>query len=179
MKNRFLVPLVLTFALIAAACGSSVDSAEDIVDDAVEAVEETVDETVEDESDDDEATTTTEAAEEEEAEAPETTTTTEAAEETTTTEAAPETTTTTEAEEEVPAVTIDGQAIYEANCTRCHGAEGQGGRGPSLQGIAAEQPDQSAGIAQVVNGGGGMPAFGNSLSAEEIQATIDYVWDTF
>ena len=160
MKNRFLVPLVLTFALIAAACGSSVDSAEDIVDDAVEAVEETVDETVEDESDDDEATTTTEAAEEEEAEAP-------------------ETTTTTEAEEEVPAVTIDGQAIYEANCTRCHGAEGQGGRGPSLQGIAAEQPDQSAGIAQVVNGGGGMPAFGNSLSAEEIQATIDYVWDTF
>ena len=170
MKNRFLVPLVLTFALIAAACGSSVDSAEDIVDDAVEAVEETVDETVEDESDDDEATTTTEAAEEEEAEA---------AEETTTTEAAPETTTTTEAEEEVPAVTIDGQAIYEANCTRCHGAEGQGGRGPSLQGIAAEQPDQSAGIAQVVNGGGGMPAFGNSLSAEEIQATIDYVWDTF
>ena len=160
MKNRFLIPLVLTFALIAAACGSSVDSAEDIVDDAVEAVEETVDETVEDESDDDEATTTTEAAEEEEAEAP-------------------ETTTTTEAEEEVPAVTIDGQAIYEANCTRCHGAEGQGGRGPSLQGIAAEQPDQSAGIAQVVNGGGGMPAFGNSLSAEEIQATIDYVWDTF
>ena len=77
------------------------------------------------------------------------------------------------------ATEIDGQALYESNCTRCHGAEGQGGRGPSLQGIAVEQPDQTDGINQVINGGGGMPAFGESLTIEEIEATIDYIWETF
>lgn len=162
MKIRLLLS-ILAFSLIAAACGGASEVAGDLAEDVADVVEEAVDETVEENSDilngDDE--------EEEEVDEEEVA-------ETTTTEAPEE-----EAAEGAVATEIDGQALYEANCTRCHGAEGQGGRGPSLQGIAAEQPDQTAGIDQTINGGGGMPAFGERLTGEEIQATIDYIWDTF
>lgn len=104
----------------------------------------------------------------------------EVVEETTTTEAPVEETTTTEAPEETaPAGPVDGQTVYEANCARCHGDDGSGGRGSSLIGIATEQPDTAAGIEQVQLGGSGMPAFGNTLTAEEIEAAVDYIWATF
>ena len=137
MRNRFLVTVFVSFALIAAACGGSGETATD------------------------EAPDTTEAP----------------VEETTTVPA-------TEAPEPVEdgngaSTPVDGQAIYEANCARCHADDGSGGRGPSLQGIATEQPDTAGGIEQVINGGGGMPAFGSQLNPEEIEAVIDYVWATF
>jgi mono/diheme cytochrome c family protein/uncharacterized membrane protein len=127
--------------------------------------------------------------------APETTTATEtttasettAAPETTTaseTTAAPETTTapeTTAAPETTVAAVgaIDGMAIYESNCARCHGADGSGGRGPSLQGLATEEPDRQFAIDQIVEGGGGMPAFGNRLTLEQINAVVDYIYAAF
>jgi mono/diheme cytochrome c family protein len=47
-----------------------------------------------------------------------------------------------------------GQVVYSQNCSACHGATGQGGVGPKLDGdpisIAAAQ-------AQIVSGGGAMP----------------------
>lgn len=107
-------------------------------------------------------TTTTEAA------------TTTAAEATTTTEA-----TTTEAPATTDAAAVDGMAIYEANCQRCHRADGSGGRGPSLLGIAAEQPDPQEQIDQVISGGRGMPAFGERLTPAEIEAVVDYIRTTF
>lgn len=101
-------------------------------------------------------------------------------EETDTTEApVEETTTEAPVEETVPAGPVDGETIFESNCARCHGSDGTGGRGPSLVGIATEQPDTAGGIAQVENGGGGMPAFANTLTAEEIEAAVDYAWATF
>lgn len=101
-------------------------------------------------------------------------------EETPTTDAPVEETTTTEPPVETePAGPADGQTVYEENCARCHGADGTGGRGSSLVGIATEQPDTAAAIEQVQLGGSGMPAFGNTLTAEEIEAAVNYIFTTF
>ena len=59
------------------------------------------------------------------------------------------------------------------------GADGSGGRGPSLQGLADNQPDRQATVDQVVNGEQGMPAFGARLSEPEIDAVVDYVRTAF
>ncbi len=80
---------------------------------------------------------------------------------------------------EPSAVGVDGQDVYESNCARCHGADGSGGRGPSLQGLAIEEPDPADAIEQTVEGGGGMPAFGARLDADEIDAAVAYIYATF
>lgn len=100
------------------------------------------------------------------------------AEEATTTEAPVEEEPEVE-EEAVEATPIDGQAIYESNCARCHGADGIGTRGPDLIDINTNVPDQQVSIDQVINGGGVMPSFAARLSEDEIQATVDYVYATF
>ncbi|MBC7461231.1 MAG: c-type cytochrome, partial [Thermoleophilia bacterium] len=52
------------------------------------------------------------------------------------------------------------------------GQKGKGGNGgPDI----SMQSDAAHNIMQVTNGGGGMPAFGGQLSAEEIKAVADYV----
>lgn len=94
-----------------------------------------------------------------------------------TTEAEVEETTTTEAE--VEAVEVNGQALYESSCARCHGADGIGTRGPNLIDINTNVPEMQDTIDQIVNGGGGMPSFGARLSDEEVQAITDYVYATF
>lgn len=76
-------------------------------------------------------------------------------------------------------VPIEGEEVYQANCARCHGAGGGGGRGPSLVGIETEIPDRSAASEQIVNGGNGMPAFGARLDPAEIDAVVDYIYATF
>ena len=163
--SRLLSPL-LALALFAVACGSATDVAGDVADAVDDAVDD-VAEVVEDDEPEEAETTTTEAP----------------VEETTTTEA-PETTTTEAAAEEEPAeevvdgaVAIDGGEIYQSSCSRCHGNEGQGGRGPNIQGIGDRNPIED-GITVVTNGLGSMPSFGNSLSTDEIQAVVDFVWET-
>lgn len=96
------------------------------------------------------------------------------------------TTTTTEApveeapvEAEAGTVEVVGLDVYESNCSRCHASDGSGGRGPNIQGIAEEQPDRSFGVDIVTNGRRGMPSFGDDLTPEEIEAVVDYAWDTF
>ena len=165
MRSSRLLSLLLALALFAVACGSATDVAGDVadaVDDAVDDVAEVVED-----DEPEEAETTTEAP----------------VEETTTTEAPETTTTEAEAEEEPAeevedgAVAIDGEAIYQSSCSRCHGNEGQGGRGPNIQGIGDREPIED-GITIVTNGRGSMPSFGNSLSTDEIQAVVDFVWET-
>ena len=85
---------------------------------------------------------------------------------TTTTEA---TTTTTEAVTTVPV--IDGGAIYEQNCARCHSSDGSGGRGPNIQGVT----DTASVVNIVTSGRLGMPSFNNSLSGPEIDAVAAWV----
>lgn len=96
------------------------------------------------------------------------------------TTAPPETTTTTEPTQTTePTSAVDGMAVYEANCSRCHGSDGSGGRGPSLVGIAEEQPDPQDAIIQTINGGSGMPSFSDKLSEAEIVAAVDYLREAF
>lgn len=74
-----------------------------------------------------------------------------------------------------------GQMVYESSCAGCHGVDGSGveGLGRPLTDIASQQSDRSVHIASVADGKGGMPAFGEQLSGEEIDAAISYVRLTF
>lgn len=66
----------------------------------------------------------------------------------------------------------DPAGLYQTNCASCHGENGAGGVGGSL---IDEEYDASFLIDVVRNGIGTMPAFGRSLSQEEVDALVDYV----
>ena len=76
-----------------------------------------------------------------------------------------------------------GRAVYEARCTRCHGADGAG---RTRVGEIVEAPDMSDPAwqrrrsaprmaASVANGLGQMPAFKKKLTRQEIAAAVAYV----
>jgi cytochrome c551 len=66
-----------------------------------------------------------------------------------------------------------GAEVFEANCAVCHGPGGEGGNGPDLR--ADRYRDEQLVESQVVNGGGGMPAFGDDLSDQELADVVAYV----
>ena len=66
------------------------------------------------------------------------------------------------------------QQIYQQNCAGCHGDEGGGGVGPALAGNRALE-DAAQTTNRIVNGGGGMPAYGGRLSEEQISAVVTYI----
>ena len=62
-----------------------------------------------------------------------------------------------------------GQALYEAKCMACHGADAAGGSGPNILN------ESDAKFSNVIkNGDGSMPAF-PELSDEDISNIIAYV----
>lgn len=67
-----------------------------------------------------------------------------------------------------------GAQIFAQNCSSCHGEHGGGGFGPALAGSAA-LGDSAHVVNQILEGGGGMPAFGNRLSDGEIAAVASFV----
>jgi mono/diheme cytochrome c family protein len=71
--------------------------------------------------------------------------------------------------------TAAGKEIFVANCGSCHtlsDAGTTGNIGPNLDELDVSTSDVEN---QVTNGGGGMPAFGDQLSSEEIQEVAAYV----
>lgn len=71
-----------------------------------------------------------------------------------------------------------GRNVYGAQCSNCHGNEGQGGRGkPINRGRALERyPEIEAMIQVVTEGkGSGMPSFDDKLDPDEIEAVVRYV----
>jgi alcohol dehydrogenase (cytochrome c) len=65
-----------------------------------------------------------------------------------------------------------GEQVYLDNCSGCHGVTGTGGNGgPTL--AAASNVERV--VAQVTNGGGGMPAFKDTLSTEQINDVSAFV----
>jgi mono/diheme cytochrome c family protein len=74
------------------------------------------------------------------------------------------------------AATADGEEVFaSAGCGGCHtlAAAGTSGTvGPDLDSLG---PTTEQVVAQVTNGGGGMPAFADDLSTEEILAVAEYV----
>ena len=68
-----------------------------------------------------------------------------------------------------------GEQVFADNCSVCHGATGQGGNGgPDLTAIPSAKNLQRV-IAQVTNGGGGMPPFKGQLTEQQIRAVATYV----
>lgn len=70
-----------------------------------------------------------------------------------------------------------GEAVYTENCATCHQSNGQGQDDyPALAGNAfVTAQDPTAIIQTVRNGRGAMPAFGDTLSNQEIAAVISYI----
>lgn len=66
-----------------------------------------------------------------------------------------------------------GEDVYQESCAACHGGSGEGGTGPSLVGVD-ERLTRDEQITIVRDGRGRMPAWGGELTAEEIEAVVDY-----
>ena len=80
-----------------------------------------------------------------------------------------------EAEGGATADAAAGEEVFSENCSTCHGATGHGGNGgPDLRTMPLAK-EQAGAEQQVTNGGGGMPAFGGTLSEEEISNVAAYV----
>ena len=76
-------------------------------------------------------------------------------------------------EEDVQAE-LGGAEIYASNCARCHAPDRSGRNGPPLL-PASLSSDPSSYVQLITNGLGGMPGFGNQLSADEINAVVDFI----
>jgi cytochrome c oxidase cbb3-type subunit 3 len=75
-----------------------------------------------------------------------------------------------------PAVAVDGQALYKKHCAGCHGANGLGAFGPDLSGDYKYGKTSAAAQESIASGRpGNMPAFGEKLSAEEIETLTEYI----
>lgn len=84
-----------------------------------------------------------------------------------------------------PDVTDPGQLLFlgfakeEVNCARCHGPEGQGGtEAPSLKNVFSKYREDE--ILDIIDFGKGegkdaMPAFGESLTEEELQQILQFL----
>ena len=78
-----------------------------------------------------------------------------------------------------PAQVEAGAEVFAANCSSCHGAEGEGSPvGRPLAGVADEN-DRARHIETVTDGRGNMPAFGTVLSEDEIESVVSFVRLTF
>lgn len=71
---------------------------------------------------------------------------------------------------------IDAAAVFADRCAGCHGPDGGGGRGPQLSDgrVAAAFPNIEDQVVVVTDGRGGMPAFGDRLSEDEISAVVAF-----
>lgn len=69
----------------------------------------------------------------------------------------------------------DGAVIYGQRCASCHGDAGQGGQGPRLAGtVVVNYPDPAVQTAVVTDGRNAMPAFGPTLTDDEIAAVVAF-----
>ena len=69
----------------------------------------------------------------------------------------------------------DGKTVFTANCGGCHTLGDAGTSGAVGPNLDQAQPDAATVKAYVRGGGGGMPAFGDTLSNAEIDAVAAYV----
>jgi ubiquinol-cytochrome c reductase cytochrome b subunit len=70
----------------------------------------------------------------------------------------------------------EGSIVFQnKQCRNCHSVGGEGGlRGPALDSIATRMTEDQI-IRQVLQGGGNMPAYGNSLSPSETTALVSFL----
>ena len=72
---------------------------------------------------------------------------------------------------------VAGKEVFlgASGCAGCHTLSDAGSTGMIGPNLDDLKPSHDAVVAQVTNGGGGMPAFGDSLSEEQIQDVAAYV----
>jgi glucose dehydrogenase/mono/diheme cytochrome c family protein len=73
------------------------------------------------------------------------------------------------------ALLTEGKTIFTTNCASCHTLSEAGTTGTVGPNLDELKPEKSLVETQVTNGGGGMPAFGGTLSKGEIEAVAEYV----
>jgi mono/diheme cytochrome c family protein len=69
----------------------------------------------------------------------------------------------------------EGKAIFTQSCASCHTLADAGASGSVGPNLDATKLDQAAIAAQIKKGGGGMPSFGGTLAAKQIDAVAVYV----
>jgi mono/diheme cytochrome c family protein len=67
------------------------------------------------------------------------------------------------------------QAVFAASCGSCHTFAAAGTNGTTGPNLDESDTSLEEAIKQIAEGGGGMPAFEDDLSEEEIRALADYV----
>jgi cbb3-type cytochrome c oxidase subunit III len=69
----------------------------------------------------------------------------------------------------------DPKSMFTSNCGSCHTLEKAGTSGAVGPNLDEAQPSFEDAVTQIRNGGGGMPAFGEQLTDEQIRALARYV----
>jgi mono/diheme cytochrome c family protein len=69
---------------------------------------------------------------------------------------------------------MPGMAIYQQNCTRCHGDKGDAGLSGAAD-LSTSQNSMAYKMLVVKDGKGGMPAYGTTLSDEQLNAVLAYI----
>jgi mono/diheme cytochrome c family protein len=73
-----------------------------------------------------------------------------------------------------PSVVQAGSRLFRANCTHyCHSPEGRAARAPALRGRSELSPEFI--YQRIVRGAPPMPAYGTTLSAEQIWTLVAYI----
>lgn len=68
-----------------------------------------------------------------------------------------------------------GEEVFDTTCSSCHTLAAAGTNGTVGPNLDELEPNQGLVEKQVTNGGGGMPAFGETLSKEEIKNVAEFV----
>jgi outer membrane protein assembly factor BamB len=68
-----------------------------------------------------------------------------------------------------------GEEVFDGTCSTCHTLAAAGSSGTTGPNLDELKPSKALVEKQVTNGGGGMPAFGNSLSKTEIESVAEFV----
>ncbi|HVX31995.1 MAG TPA: PQQ-binding-like beta-propeller repeat protein [Solirubrobacterales bacterium] len=79
------------------------------------------------------------------------------------------------AEEGASSTLAAGEETFDTNCSTCHTLAAAGTNGTVGPNLDELKPNQALVEKQVTNGGGGMPAFGETLSKEEIKNVAEFV----
>ncbi len=73
----------------------------------------------------------------------------------------------------------DSGSDYAAYCARCHGGDGKGqtakGRQTRAGDLTKSKVTDTKGIRMITNGSGEMPAFKNSMNADQIRGVMAYI----
>ena len=70
-----------------------------------------------------------------------------------------------------------GKKEFAARCASCHGQNGKGGFAPDLTSKTFKYGRTAQAVKETITGGrpGGMPAFGNEVSHEQMEGLVQYV----